>query len=97
MKPGSGSGDPGDLPGLQASRADPHAPRLAVHEDLGNLQVGQPSAFRARSPKFPGAAVRMSNILAVLGAFIADMASLSQSWFLLSAELGTSHLTTDGA
>ncbi len=41
--------------------------------------------------------MHVSNILAVLGAFITDMASLSQSWYLLSAEVATSHLTTDGA
>lgn len=37
------------------------------------------------------------DVLSVLRALIADMASLSQSWHLLSAGLATSHHNTGGA
>jgi hypothetical protein len=91
------SGDPNDLSGLQALRAHSHAPRLVVHEDLGNLQIGQPPALGARGAEFPGPAVRVSYVLAVLRPLCAKMTSLSQSWHLLSAGLATLHLTTVGA
>jgi hypothetical protein len=91
------SGDPNDLSGLQALRADAHPPRLVADHDLGNLKIGQPPALGARGAEFPGSAVRVSYVLAVLRAFIANMTSLSQSWHLLSTGLATLHLTTVGA
>jgi hypothetical protein len=97
--PGRGcrSGDPHHFPGLHALGTDSHAPRRVIHHDLGSLQVGQPPALRARSAELPGAAMNVPDILPVLGALVADMASLSQSWHLLSAGMLTSHHSTAGA
>src|SRR5947209_1912748 len=81
------SGDPHHLPRLHALGTDPHAPRLVVHQDLSSLQVRQPPAFRARTSQLPGAAMNVPDILPILRALFADMASLSQSWHLLSAGL----------
>src|SRR6266852_1891115 len=72
-----GSGDPHHLPRLHALGTDPHAPLLVIHQELSSLQVRQPPALRARSSELPGATMTMPDIMPVLGALFADMASLS--------------------
>ena len=92
-----GSGDPSDLAGFQALRADPHAPRLVLDHNLGDLQIGQPFPLGARSPEFPGTTMHVPDILTILGSLIADVASLSQVGYLLSAGFATSHLIMGSA
>jgi hypothetical protein len=41
--------------------------------------------------------MHVPDVLTILGSLIADVASLSQSWYLLSAGFATSHLITGSA